>query len=71
MKFPEAGQRTEKKQLLGNCKANSSQNSYSIETKSDSHQPDWKYLVRGSVETPDRSNLYSGAKLDLYAIRLC
>lgn len=53
VKFPEAGQRTEKKQLLGNCKPNSSQNSYSIETKSGSHQPDWKYLaeyVRSSVE---------------------
>lgn len=69
LKFSEAGQRTEKKQFLGNYKPNSSQNSYSVETESG-----WKYLadyVRSSIETSNRSNLYSGAKLHLRTIRLC
>lgn len=68
VKLPKAGQRTGQEQLWGNCKPNGPQSSHRIETESGSHQPKWKDLdeyVRSLLETLDRSNLNSRAKLDL------
>lgn len=67
VKLPGAGQRIGKEQFLGNCKPNSSQSSHRIKTESGSH-PKWKDLVKyvvSLVEIPERSNINSGAELDL------